>query len=132
MSILFVLFITAIQFVVQYCIYKQFRDWLYEKHSNHLSTLKLLPTELFFINLGCTIFVCFLTSAGLVTGITNLFASALLALVMKVQYNNYKKALLDGSYYTKLQEKKQKELEEQQDLKQIAKERKERLQRGYF
>lgn len=132
MSILFVLFITIIQFIVQYCLYRPIIKRLYEFHSNHLNTLSWLPAELFVINIGCTIIVCALTSAGLITGITNLFASALLGIVMSIQYKSYKNQLFNGSYYTQLQERKQREKDEKEILKQIAQERRKKLAKGHF
>lgn len=126
MSISLIIAITIIQFIVQYLLYKPARDWLYERHSKHLRTLSFLPTELFVINLICTIIVCILTSAGLITGITNLFASAILGLVMNIQYESYKRALFNGSYYEKLAEKKRKKELEREILERMARQRREK------
>lgn len=123
MSITLLLAVTLIQFVVQYVLYHPIRLWLYERHSKYLNTLSFLPKELFIINIGCTILVGLLTGVGLITGITNLFASAILGLVMKIQMDRYKKSLLNGSYYEKLKKKKQQEQEQKEILKQIRKNR---------
>ena len=119
MSVTFLLLVTLIQFIVQYVLYYPIKSWLYERHSKHPKTLRFLPKELFLINIGCTVVVGFLTGVGLITGITNLFASAILGLTMKIEMDKYKRSLLDGSYYKKLREKREKEKEEQEILERI-------------
>ena len=105
MSIEILLLITVIQFAIQYGLYVLPRNWCFRLHSMFPTTIGMVKYELIAINIFVSIFVKIFTAAGAIVGITNLFASCLLALIMTYQYRRYKADILSGRYYDKLKEK---------------------------
>ena len=85
------------QFMIQLIAYKHIKKILdklinypVKKHIKQESFLSFIKYEFVILNILISILVLMFTSAGLVAGITNLFASLLLALVMIIDAYRYK------------------------------------------
>ena len=85
------------QFMIQLFAYKQIKKILdklvnypVKKRIKQKSFLSFIKYEFVILNILISILVLMFTSAGLVAGVTNLFASLLLALVMIIDAYKYK------------------------------------------
>ena len=85
------------QFMIQLFAYKQIKKILdklvnypVKKRIKQESFLSFIKYEFVILNILISILVLMFTSAGLVAGVTNLFASLLLALVMIIDAYKYK------------------------------------------
>ena len=85
------------QFMIQLFTYKQIKKILdnlinypVKKHIKQESFLSFIKYEFVILNILISIAVLIFTSAGLIAGVTNLFASLLLGLVMTIDAYRYK------------------------------------------
>ena len=85
------------QFMIQLFAYKQIKKILdklvnypVKKRIKQESFLSFIKYEFVILNILISILVLMFTSAGLIAGVTNLFASLLLGLVMAIDAYRYK------------------------------------------
>lgn len=85
------------QFMIQLFAYKQIKKILdklinypVKNHIKQESFLSFIKYEFVILNILISIAVLMFTSAGLIAGVTNLFASLLLGLVMTIDAYRYK------------------------------------------
>ena len=114
MNITVLLTYLAIQFLVQYIMYRPIRNFLFSVHSNWRKTIPFIKVEFFILNILVSLFVFVFTGRGGMTGMTNTFASVLLGIVMVINYKTYCNNIISGKYYKDKQREKellQKQLE---------------------
>ena len=87
----------AVQFIIQLIAYKQIKKILdklinlrVKKHVKHESFIAFIKYEFIILNILISVAVFTFTAAGLIAGMTNLFASVLLGLVMTIDAYRYK------------------------------------------
>lgn len=88
MSTTLILMLTGVQFVIQFTIWEQFREPLLnglkrlDSHFSQKTQERIGSIVLIAANIGISLLVISFTSIGVIAGITNLFASAVLGLIM--------------------------------------------------
>ena len=99
MSLTVLLSYLAIQFLVQYIMYRPIRNFLFSVHSVYRRTIPFIKVEFFILNILVSLFVFVFTGRGGMTGMTNTFASVLLGIIMTIDYKLYCKNIISGKYY---------------------------------
>lgn len=86
--------VLAIQLIVQFIIYWQLRFVVFSMGlttfkvtKNVKAMAKTMLVMTFALNIAISLFVKIFTSSGAITGITNLFASAILGVIMYIDIN---------------------------------------------